>query len=847
MLLQNLALKKGKEVAGHNIQILSKCGNNFGQSNDKWRTYTSNQSAASRVKEELARETCEKLSNQHQAKKKAKDIDRDFFLSVLGSSATKRDARSYIQNFKPPNRPPTKPKVQESVQEDAIESGVNLGSIYTATRAVADSPKFVQQPMPSTSTPSGSPLHVALVKIRAPQRLEDHTLNGIAKTLSQLSRLGLVSTVVVDCDDESDTPRKTSNYEWRSRVEEQAARIVAAIDACGTEARLVDNVIGVAEDGYDVEQQPYLKGRVHVTLRELLMTPLRRGLLPIIPSIGHTDATQTVVPITASDMVLALTREFAGLRSPQPPGEHPNVTKEHLQVLRNEVSLDRLILIDPLGGIPASDRKNGYHVFLNMEQEYYTVKQDLLRSGGIYSKKPQHPTSVAGISNPSLGDDVSPFHYTENNPSKLGSDSLLKQEPTTRFHLDNLKLVRSVLAILPPSSSALITTPGEAANSGKQPEFMAAGVGTRRQRNPLIHNLLTDKPAFSSSLPVGRLGPLDASKPISPSAELAPTTFAKHGVPVTIFPDPKTTLWQPPIDGVSQISLTDPQIDLPRLVHLIEDSFNKKLDVQDYLQRLNNRVAGVIIAGEYEGGALLTWELPPGVPDDGSEESRKRMVPYLDKFAVLKKSQGSGGVADVLFKSMVRDCFPNGVCWRSRKDNPVNKWYFERSRATMKLSDTQWTMFFTTPEENMDHQTFKDYEAVCKTIEPSWADKGATIPRLAYTVPNITGIYLIFSQNYIKSYGEAMTSEGKLRRIFSTTGLHRSSGYHVKGYDSCLQNHSIPTQIDDKKLMVNKSSAYIQPKLIILGESSCQFHVNIQPQPLDCILVKTKPSKGNKT
>ncbi|RAL61243.1 hypothetical protein DID88_010322 [Monilinia fructigena] len=621
MLLQNLALKKGKGVAGHNIQILSKCGNNLGQSNDRWRTFTSNQSAAS--------------------------------------------------------RPSTKPKIQEPVRQDAIQSGVNLGSIYTATRAAAESPKFVQQPMPSTSTSTsgGSPLHVALVKIRAPQLLNDRTLNGIAKTLSQLSRLGLVSTVVIDCDDGSDTPRRTSNYEWRSRVKEQAARVVAAIDARGAEARLVDNVIGVAKDGFDVEQQPYLKGRDSGLLNH------RMNILLF--------------------------------------------TKKHLQALRNEVSLDRLILIDPLGGIPASDRKNGYHVFLNMVQEYDLVKQDLLRSGGICSEKSQLPTSVEGISNVSLGDDVSPFQSTENNPGKLGSDSRLKQDPTIRFHLDNLKLVRRALAILPPSSSALITTPDEAANSGKQPEFMAAGVGTRRQRNPLIHNLLTDKPAVSSSLPAGRLGPLDAIKQTSPSAELAPTTFAKHGVPVTIFPDPKTTLWQPPLNGVSQISLTDPQIDLPRLVHLIEDSFNKKLDVQDYLKRLNNRVAGVIIAGEYEGGALLTWELPPGVPDDGSEESRKRMVPYLDKFAVLKKSQGSGGVADVLFKSMVRDCFPNGVCWRSRKDNPVNKWYFERSRATLKLSDTQWTMFFTTPEENMDHQTFKDYEAVCKTIEPSWADKEA--------------------------------------------------------------------------------------------------------------------------
>ncbi|TGO56787.1 hypothetical protein BCON_0073g00210 [Botryotinia convoluta] len=729
MLLQNLALKKGKEAAGHNIQSLTKHGNYFVQSSDRRRTYTSNQSAASKVREELAKETCEKLSNQHQAKKKAKAIDRDFFLSVLGSSATKREARSYIQNFKPLNTSPAKPESQGPVQQNTNENGVNLGSIYTATRAVAESPKFVQQPAVSQTTLGGSILHVALVKIRAPQLLDDETLNGIGKTLSKLCRLGLVSTVVVDCEDGTDTHLKVSKCEWRNRVKEQAARVVTAIDASGTEARLVDNVIGIAENGSDVEQQPYLKGRVHVTFRELLMTPLRRGVLPVLPSIGHTDATQTAVSATASDVVLALTREFAGFLPPQSPDEHPDVVKEHLQALQNEVSLDRLILIDPLGGIPASDRKNGYHVFLNMEQEYELAKQDLIKTGGLYSETSKQATRAEAGSNSNIGDDTPLSSFTEQksdelkNSSPQQSGSPTQQDQRMKFHLDNLELVRSALAILPPSSSALITTPDEAANSGKQHEFKAAGVGTRRQRNPLIHNLLTDKPAFSSSLPVGRLGPMDKNEPITPSTKLAPATFAKHGMPVTIFPDPKATPWQPPIAGVPQIRLTDPQIDLPRLVHLIEDSFNKKLDVQDYLRRVNDRIAGVIIAGEYEGGALLTWELPPGVPDDGSEESRKRMVPYLDKFAVLKRSQGSGGVADVVFKSMVRDCFPGGVCWRSRKDNPVNKWYFERSRATLKLTDTNWTMFFTTPEENMDQQTFQDYEAVCKVVEPSWADK----------------------------------------------------------------------------------------------------------------------------
>jgi amino-acid N-acetyltransferase len=103
------------------------------------------------------------------------------------------------------------------------------------------------------------------------------------------------------------------------------------------------------------------------------------------------------------------------------------------------------------------------------------------------------------------------------------------------------------------------------------------------------------------------------------------------------------------------------------------------------------------------------------------------MVPYLDKFAVLKRSQGAGGVADIVFNSMVKDCFPDGVCWRSRRDNPVNKWYFERSRGTWKIPNTNWTMFWTTSNLDVDQQKFSDYESVCKSIEPSWADIKAVV------------------------------------------------------------------------------------------------------------------------
>ncbi|KAF4637276.1 hypothetical protein G7Y89_g807 [Cudoniella acicularis] len=657
-------------------------------------------------------------------------------MSILGSSATKREAKSYLQRFSPSKTPTSGNPTQSTVAEKKAQQfdyGVNLGGFYEPT-AVEASPKFVQHPQTDTKLAAGPELHVALVKLRAPQTFDDETLNGIGRTLSQLGRLGLISVVVIDCNENEGSQ---SSPNWRELAMVQANRIVAAIDSSGdTGARLIDNIIGVSEKPNRPQYGSRTQTRAHVSLRKLLMTPLRRGVIPVVPSVGYSDVTQTAMPISASETVLALTKELAGFPTEPSPDEDPVAVKASLKLLRDEVSLDRLIILDPLGGIPTSDRPNGYHVFLNMEQEFEPAKQDLLKSmrheenpSSIQTQRKEHKVSELGLSNP-----FSKFVETEFGGPQDTSQST--RPPAVKDtgsldhgswnHLQNLQLARTVLSILPPSSSALLTTPQEAANSGRQAPFQAGGVGTRRHRNPLIHNLLTDKPVFSSSLPVGRLGfPMMSKEPLPLTASITPTTFAKHGMPITIFPDPKASAWEPPKAGTPNLALTDSYIDLPRLVHLIEDSFGRKLDVKDYLRRVEGRMAGAIIAGEYEGGALLTWELPPGVVDDGSPESRARMVPYLDKFAVLKKSQGSGGVADAVFTSMVRDCFPNGVVWRSRSTNVVNKWYFERSRGTWKLPNTGWTMFWTTPD--MNKQTFLDYEGVCRGIEPSWADNKAIL------------------------------------------------------------------------------------------------------------------------
>ncbi|OJD20965.1 amino-acid acetyltransferase, mitochondrial [Blastomyces percursus] len=652
---------------------------------------------------------------------KEKLADKNFFFSLLSSASTKREAKSYLSRFKAEKSTPSKPLSEQRDVDYAstnfVQSGVNLGGgMFGMARAVDNHPVFRQETIPESSPPAAAAakerLHIALVKLREPQFLNDQTLGEIGRTLSQLSLLGMGCCVVID----PSLPQ--SGPSWRSQSIEQADRMLVAIDANNDlDSRRLDDVIRVA------------KHVPSVASRELILSPLRRGRIVVIPPIGYTEDTLRAVPVLADDVVLALTKEFTGLSVRARPDDNPLELARRISKLQGEVSVDRLIILDPAGGIPSLKRPSKSHVFVNLEQEFEEIR-DELREGMVADDSLATNDKNGGqqqISSLARSNPFSTFVEREvvSLPREQGArvgDRRNIRTADLETHLGNLNLLRSALTYLPPSSSGIITTPQDAANSAsssRDPQLST--VATRRQRNPLIHNLLTDKPSHSASLPAGRLGAYNGSSSYHTNP-VTHSTFVKKGMPLTLFPDPRLHIWKPPINGESQMTLNDPHIDLPRLVQLIEDSFNRKLDVQHYLNRVSDRLAGLIIAGEYEGGAVLTWELPPGVPNDGSEESRSRMVPYLDKFAVLKRSQGAGGVADIVFNAMVRTCLPRGVCWRSRHDNPVNKWYFERARGTWKLPGSNWTMFWTTDGVPENDRIFRDYEGICRGIEPSWAD-----------------------------------------------------------------------------------------------------------------------------
>ncbi|KAH6856610.1 hypothetical protein B0I37DRAFT_367924 [Chaetomium sp. MPI-CAGE-AT-0009] len=586
--------------------------------------------------------------------KQKRESDRQFLISVLESSATKRDARAYLQTF-----------------GSSLGSGLKKTPAFTTVphdgpRGQSDVPRSVQGPVRASVADTSEVPHIAIVKLRDPQTWDDALHDGVAKTLNQLRDLGLRSVIVLDCD-----LGERNGTQRQEVISHQTDRIIKAISRHGSPgAELISSAIWKIE-GVSQKASSVYPTDLFVGFGKGFTTPLRHGHIVVVPPRALCEETLAFTKADADEIIFALAHYFSGLQFDK-----------------------RTLTEGKTSNSGASGRGDGARVFVNLEEEFDRLQTALTSQG-----QADRQASVTGLSG----------------------------ELTAR-HAKNLNLVKKTLAILPSTASAVITTPAEAANLRSPPTpaseatvgQIAGEVKTRRWQNPIIHNLITDRPIYSASLPIGRVKPTRRNDETS-RGQMPMTTLAKKGLPVTIFPCTRTGPWRAPEPGVSRLKLTDTCIDLPRLVHLINDSFNRKLDVEHYLRRVEDSLAGIIIAGEYEGGAILTWERPFGM-DEATAYSTGRLVPYLDKFAVLKKSQGAGGVADIVFNAMVRDCFPGGVCWRSRKNNPVNKWYFERSCGVRKLPESNWAMFWTTPEAATNGQLMRDYEDVCRNVLPSWED-----------------------------------------------------------------------------------------------------------------------------
>jgi amino-acid N-acetyltransferase len=624
-----------------------------------------------------------------------------------------------------------KQATSEVVHNDwgTTRTGVNLGNLYQPT-------VFTREPLPEKKyeeKDEEDPLHLALIKLRLPETLDDRTLGGIALTLSQMAQLGLSTAVVLDCAEHTTPNTLDGAYEKTLRM--QAARFVAALEGYNEPgALLIEHALSFSGRSNDMPSTVQVRGGVEVKNSFLLYPPLDDGVIPVILPFAY-DSELKKVPVEADDVLLALIREFAGITGQAGVGSTGDydadpANDDHFAIWPDRPILDRIIVLDPLGGIPSENRSDGAHVFVNLEAEYRDIKRELQELSAVASHDTRAGDSLSlGTGNPFskfVEDEVAPLPGGV--PQHLGNPAPLR-------HLKNLDVVQRALKLLPSTSSGLILTPLEAATKAIPDDARSTP-----SKNPLLHNLLTDKPMISSSLPTS-----PASRFLG-SASPNPATFLKKGVPLTMIPDPRVTgPWRPPSASNPSIELADdPRINYPKLEELINDSFRRKLHSKDYLARIRGRVAGIIIAGDYEGGAICTWETPsslmtvPAPPHASETADSPYWIPYLDKFAVLTSSQGSGGVSDIVWAALTRTCFPEGVVWRSRTSNPVNKWYQERSTGTWNLPGDQWTMFWTSPNvthgwhaeewsldkvaDGREIARWDAYIAVCNGIVPSWAD-----------------------------------------------------------------------------------------------------------------------------
>jgi len=218
-----------------------------------------------------------------------------------------------------------------------------------------------------------------------------------------------------------------------------------------------------------------------------------------------------------------------------------------------------------------------------------------------------------------------------------------KSHPTA---LDNLTLMRDCLSVLPRTASAVVVS--------------------HRSPKALVANLVTNRPAHSPSLHMSAF-------PAHVKLDRTPTIL-RHGLPIRVHQDLK-------------------DVDLTALTRLLEASFGKTLNQDAYYSRLNHCLDFIIIAGDCAAVAIVTKE--------GSQGE----VSYLDKFAVLPSLQGDGTV-DFMWGALRDESFGLGLLdalnnngglegrgqgvdlvWRSRANNPVNKWYFERSNGFVKLAE----------------------------------------------------------------------------------------------------------------------------------------------------------------
>ncbi|KAJ3368653.1 Amino-acid acetyltransferase, mitochondrial [Allomyces arbusculus] len=253
------------------------------------------------------------------------------------------------------------------------------------------------------------------------------------------------------------------------------------------------------------------------------------------------------------------------------------------------------------------------------------------------------------------------------------------------------------------------------ADGGVPPAPGARGVGGRRGVRaaagvPAV-NLANDAESLRARLPAGSRAVRDldlveaalSGMPATATAVVAAAADAGWAAVAHVLTDKprpaaskggSSGAWPPTVIRAGPkvvVHTSTATLDKAKVVDLLESAFGRSLDVDTYFARLDTCLHAAVIAGDYAGAAIVTRESPGGG------------CMYLDKLAVHPRQTAGGGLVDVVWRGL-REVCPKELVWRSRGNNPVNAWYFDRADGMVKLGNLPegekcgWTVFWYGPE-----------------------------------------------------------------------------------------------------------------------------------------------------
>lgn len=608
---------------------------------------------------------------------------QQLIVEVLKSRATRRDSKTYLDMFvrqpgraapgasraRPPGEAPSRTAAASaSVTALGLPSSQDLsalaGSLQIDPQTTAD--------RVSLAVPSLDEAHTALVKLQGP--FTDRQLQSIAEGLVYLQTLGLVSLIVLDDARWPRAPRFTADGH---RLEEDLLEL-----STWTSARrpLVERA-GLAEAGHR-SQMVHELWRVSDALARAGADPRPQAEAAVRVSSRPNAPANAVASRAPLDGDANLTHAYAALREGRIPVLIP--------LALDETDSPRGVCVD------ADD------VMVVLAREMASLPPDESRAMDLAPLRLMVITNEGGI--PSHARNGDPHlminlasEYDLIRSSFIWSDT----HPTA---LSNLRMVRDCLAHMPSISSGVMVS--------------------HRSPQSLIANLITNKAAYSPSLPPRLLAARREMRHMP--------TVIRAGLPVRVVSDWDT-------------------LDLGRVQEVLETSFGRKLDADAYWARLRSCLDFMILIGDYDGLAIVTKEYAPG-----DDRAAVAPIAYLDKFAVLPKLQGSGAV-DFLWQALrdevhglgLLDALNNngGRCgrgegrdlvWKSRAANPVNRWYFERSNGFVTLPGPapDWYMFWCDAEDRLRHWAGQPLVRPGARLEDVWHATGS--PTEAPTLPIVT-------------------------------------------------------------------------------------------------------------